>query len=67
MANFAKAKFKYLVTLEEFAWMSYLTIQHPIHENLIWVFFSNATLEEAGEEDKDQCCIVVINIFLWEC
>ena len=59
MANFVEAKFKYLATFEEFGWMPYLTIQHSACENLIRVFFSNATLEEAGEEDEDPCYIVV--------
>ena len=52
------------MTFEAFGWMSYLTTQHPIHENLFWVFFSNATLKEACEEDEDQCRIVAINTFM---
>ena len=51
--NFVEAKFKYLATFDRFGWMPYLTIQHPVHENLIWVFFSNATLEDVGEENED--------------
>ena len=37
MANFFEAKFKYLGTFEEFGWMPYLTVQYPVHENLIHV------------------------------
>ena len=64
MVNFVGAKFKYLANFEEFGWMPHLTIQHPIHENLIRVFFSNSTLEEAGEKDEDLCHIVAINTFV---
>ena len=64
MANFGKAKFKYLTTFEEFGWILYLTTQHLVHENLLWVFFSNATLESTREEDEDPFQIVVINTFL---
>ena len=64
MADFAKAKFAYLVRFEEFKWMSYLTIQHLVHENLIRVLVSNAILEQVGEPDKDPCRIVVINTFV---
>ena len=64
MTDFTKAKFKYLTTFEKFGSMPYLTIQHPVHENLIWVFFSNATLEDAGEKVEDPCRIVAINTFV---
>ena len=64
MANFVEASFKCLVTFERFRWIPYLTVQHPFHENLIRVFFSNATLEDVGEEDEDSCCIVAINTFV---
>ena len=37
MTDFVKAKFKYLVRFKEFGWMSYLTTQYPVHENLLWV------------------------------
>ena len=50
MANFVEEKFKYLTHLEKFGWMSYLTTQYPVHENLFWVFFSNAALKDVGEE-----------------
>ena len=62
MVDFIKAKFQYLATFERFGWMSYLTTQHPIHENLFRVLFSNATLENAGEEEEDLCHIVAINL-----
>ena len=61
MEDFVEAKFKYLTTFEEFEWMSYLTIQPLIHENLVQVFFSNATLKRASEEDGNSCRIVAIN------
>ena len=61
MADFVEAKFAYLARFEEFKWMSYLTTQYTIHENLIRVFFSNAFLEQAGELDEDTCHIVAIN------
>ena len=64
MADFFAATFKYLATFERFGWMAYLTTQHPVHENLIWVFFSNATSKEVGEKDEDPCCIVAINTFV---
>ena len=64
MADFVEAKFKYLATFEEFGWMPYLTVQHSIHENLIHVFFSNATLEDAGEKNEDLCRIMAINTFV---
>ena len=64
MANFVDAKFKYLERFEEFKWMTYLITQHPIHENLLRVFFSNATLESIDEEDEDPCQIVAINTFV---
>ena len=51
MADFFETKFKYLATLEEFGWMSFLTVQYLVHENLIRVFFSNATLVDVGKED----------------
>ena len=44
--------------------LSYLTNQYLVHENLIQVFFSNATLEQAGEHDQDPCCIMAINTFV---
>ena len=44
--------------------MPYLTTQYPIHKNLLRVFFSNATLENADEHDEDPCCIVSINTFV---
>ena len=64
MTDFVKAKFKYLATFEQFRWMPYLTTKHPIHENLIWVFISNATLEQVSELDEDPCRIVAINAFV---
>ena len=51
MADFVEAKFKYLMRFEKFKWMPYLTTQYPIHENHIQVFFSNATMKQAGEHD----------------
>ena len=62
--NFVKTEFKYLVRFEKFGWMSYLTIQYHVHENLLRVFFSNATLEDADEHDEDPCHIVAINTFV---
>ena len=44
--------------------MPYLTNQYPVHENLIRLFFSNATPEQAGEYDEDPCRIVAINTFV---
>ena len=44
--------------------MSYLTTQYLVHENLLRAFFSNATLEQADEDDKDSCKVVAINTFL---
>ena len=41
-----------------------LDYSYPIHENLIQVFFSNATLKQVGEPDKDSCRIVAINNFI---
>ena len=41
--------------------MLYLTTQHPVHENLMRVLFSNATLEKAGEHYEDRCRIMAIN------
>ena len=64
MADFVEAKFKYLATFEEFEWRLYLTVQHPIHKNLVWVFFSNAILENAGEGDDNPCRNVAINTFV---
>ena len=64
MKDFVEAKFKYLATYEEFGWMPYPTVQYLIHENLIRVFFSNATLDDAGEEDEDPCHIMAINTFV---
>ena len=61
---FFEAKFKYLVTFEEFGWILHLTVKYTVHENLIRVFFSNATLEDAGEEDEDPYRIVVINTYV---
>ena len=64
MADFIEAKFQYLVTFEQFGWMPYLTTQYPVHENLLRVFFSNAILENASEEEEDTCRIVAINTFI---
>ena len=64
MIDFKKAKFKYLTRFEKFGWMSYLTTKHPIHENLLKVFFADATLENTDEGDKDPCKVVVINTFV---
>ena len=61
MADFVEAKFKCLDRFEEFRWMSYLTTQYLVHENLLCVFFSNATLDNA---DEDPCRIVAINTFV---
>ena len=44
--------------------MSYLTTQYSMHENLLWVFFSNATLEDADQHDEDLCHIVAMNTFV---
>ena len=44
--------------------MTYLTAQYSVHENLIRVFFSSASLEQAGEPDEDPCHIVAINTFV---
>ena len=44
--------------------MSYLTTQYPVHENHIRVFFSNASLKQAGEHDEDPCRIVSINTYV---
>ena len=41
--------------------MSYLTTQHPVHENLLRVFFSNTMLESTDEEDEDPCKVVAVN------
>ena len=64
MADFVEAKFKYLVTFKRFSWMSHLIVQLSVHENLIWVFFSNTRLEEVGEEDEDPCRTGAINTFV---
>ena len=64
MANFVKAKFKYLEIFKWFGWMPYLTVQHLVHENLIWVFFSNAIPKEASEEDEDPFRIMEINTYV---
>ena len=61
MANFIEAKFKYLARFKKFGWIWYPTTQYPVHENLLRVFFSNATLEDTDEHDEDPCRIVVIN------
>ena len=63
MADFFQAKFVYLERFEEFKWMSYLINQYLLHENLIRIFFSNATQENVGEPDEDLCCIMAINTF----
>ena len=44
--------------------MPYLTTRYPLHENLLKVLFSNATLENMGEEEEDSCRIVAINTFV---
>ena len=62
--NFVEAKFKYLLQLEKFGWMPCLTTQYPVHENLLRVFFSKATLKDIDEHNEDLCRIVVINTFL---
>ena len=64
MVDFVEAKFQYLETFERFGWMPYMTSQHPIHENLLRVFFFNATLENVGEGKEDSCHIVAINTFV---
>ena len=64
MANFVEAKFQYLVTFERFGWMSYLTTQFPVHENLLKVLFSNAILENESEEEEDLCRMMEINTFV---
>ena len=61
MDDFVDTKFKYLTYFEEFKWMSYLTTRYPVHENLFRVFFNNAALEDADEEDNDLCRIEAIN------
>ena len=67
MADFVKAKFKYLAHFKQFGWMSYLTTQYPVHENLLRVFFSNVTLENADKHDEDLCHIVAIKTFFHGC
>ena len=52
-----------ILPLEE-KWMTYLTTQYPIHENLIQVFFFNTSLEQAGEPDEDSCRIMAINTYV---
>ena len=64
MTDFVEAKFKNMVRFEEFMWMSYVIIQYPIHEKLLQVFFSNATLVDANEHDEDPCRIGAINTFV---
>ena len=64
MADFFEAKFKYLVTFEEFRWMPYLTVQYSVYENLIREFFSNATLEDASKKDEDSCRIGEIHTYV---
>ena len=64
MTDFVEAKFKYLACFEEFKWMLYLTNQYLVHENLIRVLFSNATLEQTGQHDQDPCYIMAINAFV---
>ena len=64
LVDFVEAKFKYLATFEEFGWITYLTAQYPVHENLLKVFFANATLKNVGEEDEDPCRIMEINTFV---
>ena len=64
MVDFVESKFKYLVHFEEFGWMSYLTTQYLLHENLLRVFFSNPTLEYTDEHDEDPYKIVAINTFV---
>ena len=67
MADFVDAKLKYLTHFEEFGWITYLTTQYLVHENLLSVFFSNATLEDIGKEAEDPCQIVAINTFVMGC
>ena len=64
MEDFVEAKFKYLARFEQFRWMSYLTTQYLVHENLLQVFFSNATIKSTNEQDEDLCRIVTINTFM---
>ena len=64
MEDFVEAKFKYLAQFEKFGWKPYLTTQYLVHENLLWVFFSKATLKDADEHDEDLCHIVAINTFV---
>ena len=61
MVDFVEARF------EEFGWMSYLTTQYLVDENLLCVFFSNATLENADEKDEDLCHIVENQYFCNRC
>ena len=66
MVDFVEAKFKYWSRFKEFGWMPYLTTQYPVHKNLLWVFFSNATLESANEHDENLCHIITINTFVMD-
>ena len=64
MVDFVEAKFKYLKCFENFGWMSYLTTQYHVHDNLLHVFFSNTTLDNVDEKDEDSCRMVTINNFI---
>ena len=61
MDDFVDTKFKDLTCFEEF---EYLTTRYPVHENLLRLFYNNATLEDVGEEDADLCRIMAINTFV---
>ena len=64
MADFEEARFTYLAQFEDFGWIGYLTTQYLVHENVIWVFFSNVELKKAGEDSEDSYRTITINTYI---